>query len=154
MKINLPSSKQDILTIIPHKGKMALLDRVLEYGEKPSTLTAECDITEACLFYDAALDGIPSWVVFEFMAQGIAALSGIMNRARGIPQPGFILSVNGLKTHIPIIRGGSTVGVRVLEDTRMDSVFTFLCTAFLGQEEIAHARLTVIEQMNNEIFTL
>jgi len=74
--------KEELQTLIPHKGKMLLLSRVIEYDIEHS-VRAEYDITRNCLFYDPVLDGVPSWAGFEFIAQAVSVLTGIRKREKG-----------------------------------------------------------------------
>jgi predicted hotdog family 3-hydroxylacyl-ACP dehydratase len=138
--------KEELLTLLPHRGKMFLLSRVNDYDTKKRTLTAEYDITPECLFYDGELDGVPSWAGFEFMAQGVSAVSGISFREEGVkPKPGFILSVTGMETMIPVFKAGTTVTIRVEEDCRIDAVNTFDCRLRIGEEQAASAKVTVMD---------
>ncbi len=58
--------------LIPHSGKMSLLDKVLAYGE--DWLDAQVEISATTMFCD---DGkVPALVGIEYMAQAIAAYAG------------------------------------------------------------------------------
>jgi predicted hotdog family 3-hydroxylacyl-ACP dehydratase len=117
--------KEELQTLIPHRGKMMLLSRVIEYDLEGS-IRAEYDITEHCLFYDPATGGVPAWTGFEFMAQAISALSGIRDRERGQkPKIGFILGVSSMKIEIPFFAPGSPVEVRMNELDRTDMIYTY-----------------------------
>jgi predicted hotdog family 3-hydroxylacyl-ACP dehydratase len=146
--MNIPHciERDELITLLPHKGKMFLLSRLTEYDLTKRTLTAEYDITEDCIFYDPDLRGLPAWVGFEFMAQCISALSGLMGREQGKePKPGFILSISAMGVEIPILKAGTTVKIRIAEDMRIDSVFTFSCTVLLEGEPAVSAKLTVMD---------
>jgi predicted hotdog family 3-hydroxylacyl-ACP dehydratase len=145
--------KEELQSILPHQGKMLLISRVLEYDIDSRALTSEYDITEDCLFYDPLLEGVPSWACFEFMAQGVSAISGLVGRAMGKPPMlGFILSVSSLKTNIPLIKAGSVIRVRVTEDVRVDNVFTFHCVVLIGETQAAEAKLTVMDVEDSSVF--
>ena len=146
-------TKTDIMSLVPHRGKMLLLSRVLNYDLRERTLCSEYDITGTCQFYDPALDGVPAWVSFEFMAQSISALSGLLARSLGKePVIGFILSVSSMEIRIPLFLAGSTVRIEVEEELRVDSVFTFQCRVFAGGTEAAHAKLTVLDVEDISVF--
>ena len=84
-------TKEATSELVPHKGKMLLLDRVQNYSLEDVNITTEIDISRNSLFYEDDLDGIPAWVAFEYMAQSISALSGIYGRTKGDkPKVGFI----------------------------------------------------------------
>jgi predicted hotdog family 3-hydroxylacyl-ACP dehydratase len=136
----------ELLSLLPHKGKMFLLSRLKEYNTRARTLTAEYDIAADCIFYDPDLGGVPSWVSFEFMAQSISVLSGLAGRETGCgPKPGFILSVSNMELKIPVLKAGATVLIQVREDCRVDQVYTFDSEISLGGLSAASAKLTVMD---------
>lgn len=124
----------DLVKFLPHKGKMFLLSRVIQHSCENHSITTEYDITSGCIFYEAALGGIPSWVSFELMAQSISALIGIENKKKGKPPlPGFILSVSNFKAGIESFQNGSTVRMHVQEEFTADTVSQYECTCFEQQ---------------------
>ncbi|GHV42179.1 hypothetical protein AGMMS49546_19960 [Spirochaetia bacterium] len=138
--------KDELSTLLPHKGKMLLLSRLREYNIRERTLTAECDISGSCIFYDPELGGLPSWVCFEFMAQSISILSGLAGREAGLPpKPGFILSVSNMELKLPVLKPGTTAVIQIREDCRIDLVYTFDCEVLLGDRPAAAAKLTVMD---------
>jgi len=138
--------KQELETIIPHRGKMLLLSRVNSYDLEKRTLSAEYHISDDCIFFDPSLGGVPSWVGFEFMAQAISALSGIRDRELGIkPRIGFILSIPTMQMDIPVFSPGSAVVVRVEEVDRTGMIYTFSTEAFLEGRKIMEGKLMVME---------
>ena len=146
--------KEELQTLIPHKGKMFLLSRVTEY-DVAHGIRAEYDITEHCLFYDSAVDGVPSWTGFEFMAQAFSVLSGIRRRERGEkPKIGFILSIQSVKMEIPIFKNGSTVDVQVKETDCTDMIYTFEGEAFLEGRKVMEGRIMVMETSDEQFKSL
>ena len=138
--------KDELITLIPHKGKMVLLSRITAYNTTEHWLRSKYDVDSDCMFYDPRLGGIPSWLCFEFMAQSISALSGITGRENGrTPKVGFILSVSNMEIKVPVFKKETTVGVEVREDCIVNEVFTFNCRVFLNDESAATAKLTVME---------
>jgi len=137
--------QEELQTLIPHRGKMMLLDRVIEYDIEHS-IRAEYTITRNCLFYDSVLDGVPAWVGFEFMAQAISALTGIRKRAKGEkPKFGFILSIPSMRMEIPLFKNGSSVEIRVEETDCTDMIFTYEGEAFLEGRKVMEGKLMVME---------
>ncbi|MDR0451671.1 MAG: 3-hydroxylacyl-ACP dehydratase [Treponema sp.] len=132
--------KEGLLALLPHREGMLLLSRILDYDPDRHTLRAEYDITRDCLFYDPAIDGIPSWISFECMAQGMAAAIGIENRMPGL---GLILSVSNMVISRPVLKAGTTLSIAVTEDVRMNSVFTYTGEMSLGESLAAKAKFTV-----------
>jgi predicted hotdog family 3-hydroxylacyl-ACP dehydratase len=135
--------KEELLTLVPHKGRMFLLSRVVSWDLEKRFLTAEYDITGDCLFYKKELEGLPAWAGFELIAQSISALSGLNKRAEGKePLYGFILSVSELFLNQSVLKG--TVRIVVEEDTVIDNVYSFRGVVSTGETEAISAKLTVI----------
>ena len=139
-------TKEATSELVPHKGKMLLLDRVQNYSIEDVNITTEIDISRNSLFYEDDLGGIPAWVAFEYMAQSISALSGIYGRTKGDkPKVGFIMSVSGFKADIPVFKDGETVVVTVHETVRMDKAVTFDGVAKVGDKIAVTATLNTVE---------
>ena len=138
--------KEELHSIIPHRGRMLLLSRVKGYNLEERTIEAEYDITGNCLFYDPAMAGVPVWAGFEFIAQAISAYSGIRDRENGIPpKMGYILSVSSMRIGLPFFKSGSTVQIKAKEIERMDLVCTFEGEILLEGEKVMEGKLTVME---------
>ena len=142
-------TKERVSELVPHKGKMLLLDRVQNYSIESVSITTEIDISRDTFFYEEDLGGVPAWVAFEYMAQSISALSGIYGRSKGDkPKVGFIMSVSGFKTDVASFKEGETVVVSVHETIRMDSAVTFDGTASVGGKTVVTATLNTVEVDN------
>ena len=68
------SEKWPIESILPHRGSMLFLDRVVSYGS--DWIVCEADTAKQALFAQTP-KGIPAWFGLEYMCQSIAALEGI-----------------------------------------------------------------------------
>ena len=142
----MPIEKNELINLLPHKGRMFLLDRAVDVNFEEYSIKTQVDVTEQSMFFDKALGGIPSYVTFEYMAQSISALSGIDNRRRRLPpKVGVILSVSDFKTTVPVIKAGTTVTVLDCQQDIVDRVFSFNCTAYIGDILISSGKLTVME---------
>jgi predicted hotdog family 3-hydroxylacyl-ACP dehydratase len=144
--------QEELFTLIPHKGNIVLLSRLVSWDTEKHVLCSEYDITEGCMFYDLVLGGVPSWVAFELMAQSISALSGLIGREMGrSPRIGLILSVSGMEMHLPVFKTGSTALIEIREECQIDMVFTFNCKVSLREGSSpdhslsSSAKLTVME---------
>ena len=139
-------TKDLVSELVPHKGKMLLLDRVRDYDLKENSITTEIDIARDNMFYEDELGGVPVWVAFEYIAQSVSALSGICGRAKGEkPKTGFIMSVSGFKADVPVFKEGETVVVNVLENIRMDKAVTFEGSATVNGTLAVTAKLNTVE---------
>ena len=75
--------------VLPHQGRMLLLDTMLDADEEH----VSCGVTirPDSLFCDG-VNGVPSWVGLEYMAQTVSTYSGIdQARARQRPSIGLLL---------------------------------------------------------------
>jgi len=139
-------------SIIPHKGKMLLLSRIIDFDLDEQTLCAEYDITEDCIFYNPDIKGVPAWAGFEFIAQAVSALSGIRGQTSGEePKIGYILSVSSMLINSHFFKAGSTVQINVKESGCMDQVYNFEGTIFLEGKKVLDGKLTVIETTEKQI---
>jgi len=144
--------KDELLSIVPHRGKMLLLSRVMRYDLEARSIEAEYCITKDCIFYEPAAKGVPAWAGFEFMAQTVAAFSGIRDRAIGKPpQIGFVLAVSRLQIGLPFFREGSTVSIKMTEIDDMHPIFVFEGGIFLDGEKVLEGKLTVMEADDESI---
>jgi len=139
--------REEMLGLLPHRGKMLMIDRVTDYDMKERSLTAAWKVPGDSIFFNRALGGVPGWAVYECMAQAISVLSGLRNKMRGEkPKMGFILSVQGMKVDVPVLKEGELIEVSVREDYQVDLVYTFSGEARFGAgSTIADARLTVMD---------
>jgi predicted hotdog family 3-hydroxylacyl-ACP dehydratase len=75
--------------LLPHRGTMLLLDRVLAFSAQD--ITAECTPKREGWYADAR-GNMPAWIGIELMAQAIAAHVGLIKRSEGKPvSPGVLL---------------------------------------------------------------
>jgi predicted hotdog family 3-hydroxylacyl-ACP dehydratase len=140
---------EDLLALMPHRGEMYLISRVLEYDINARSLRSEHDIANTCLFYDPGLDGVPAYMCFEFMAQAVSALSGLTGKILGKPpMMGFILSVSSLEIKIPLFRQGDIIQIEINGQQAVEAVSTFQCVARVGENEAAKAKLMVMDIEN------
>jgi len=135
----------EVQTLIPHRGKMLLLSRIINYDIEQG-IHCEYDITRECLFYDSAIGGVPAWAGFEFMAQAISVLAGLRSRTRGEkPKIGFILSIPSMRIAVPVFAEGTTADIRLKECDCTDMIYTFEGEIFLGETKAMEGRLMVME---------
>lgn len=139
-------TREAVSELVPHKGKMLLLDRVMDYSLEEISISTEIDISKTSMFYDENLGGVPAWIAFEYMAQSISALSGIYGRTKGEkPKVGFIMSVTSFKSDVPAFKVGDVVTVKVRQTIRMDMAVTFDGTVSVGGKQVITATLNTVE---------
>ena len=137
---------EELLTLMPHRGRMFLISRVIKYDSGERSIEAEYDITEDCLFYDSLADGVPAWAGFEFIAQAISAIIGIEVREKGLsPKKGYILGISQTQISIPYFKTGSTLTIKSRELDGVDPVYIFTGEIFLNDREVLSGKLTVMD---------
>ena len=141
--------KEELLSLVPHRGKMLLMNKVLSYNLEEQSIEAEYHISEDCLFYDSAARGVPAWVGFECIAQTISALSGIRGKEKGAPpKTGFILAVSKLRIELPFYKTGSVLTIKSKEIESEYPVYIFGGEIFLGGKKALEGKITVMEVDN------
>lgn len=80
--------RYEVGQLVPHRGRMSLLDSIVEYG--PDWLRARVTPAPGAAF--ASPDGVPGWVGIEYMAQAASAFGGIEQVQRGeTPSIGLLI---------------------------------------------------------------
>lgn len=151
--MNQRIEKDQLIDLLPHKGKMFLLSRVTGHDTEKLSITVETDITEDFIFYEKEIDGIPNWCTFEIMAQAISALTGIHDAVYGIkPKAGCILSVSGFKADMPSFKKGTTIKATAFEEYRdlESGIYRYQCKAYESPESHEPAVEAVITVMQTE----
>lgn len=141
-----------ITEIVPHAGKMCLLDRAID-GDAES-LSCEVTIRDGGLFFkDGGVDG---WVGIEYMAQAVAAWAGWRARLRGeAPQIGFLLGSRRYECSQPRFALGQTYRVDVHRQFQANNgLGQFDCSIQLDGQIVASATLTVFEPANAKEFLM
>jgi predicted hotdog family 3-hydroxylacyl-ACP dehydratase len=145
----------DLAEVLPHRQPMILIDRICSYDVEGRTLTAEFDVKDGSMFFDAVLCGTPSWVGLEYMAQTVGALTGILGlEERGEkPQIGFILGTRKYLNNICHFSVGKTYTVEASVVFYDDSVGSFKCEIRESTGEIcAMAEINAFSPENVELF--
>ena len=138
--------KDELITLVPHKGKMFLIERIMDYDTDAWKICSETVVRDSCLFYDKAIDGIPNYVLFELIAQTISALTGIVIKEKNLPvNMGFILSVSALTFAVPVVKAGQTVQIAAERVGEVDNVYSFAAEVSVDGTAIGGGKLTVLE---------
>lgn len=106
--------------LLPHSGRMVLLQRIVSYNE--TSLLAEAEIgTNHILLPDGAT-GLPSYLGAEIMAQGVAAWAGAHALDRGeTVRLGFLLGTRKLVFRQPEIAIGTQLSVYIQQSWQDNS---------------------------------
>lgn len=146
--------KPELENYLPHKDSMLLLDRIMSWNFDKQLLESEVDTRNNSLFFNEELDGIPAWVGFEYMAQSIAALSGLDARHNLEQEPcvGFIMSVRNYATTMPAYPVNKVLRIQITQLFNEDSVVSFDCAIIMDGKIVSTAIVNAIETDEPEKF--
>ncbi len=137
--------------LLPHRGTMLLLDRVLAYDA--DTASAEYAPRSDAWYADA--DGnMPAWIGIELMAQTVAAHVGLLKRSAGAPpKQGALLGTQRYSAQRPAFAAGAPLRIRTRSIYRDASgLGAYECSIASGDEEVASATLKVYEPDDFQTF--
>jgi predicted hotdog family 3-hydroxylacyl-ACP dehydratase len=127
--------------LLPHKGPICLLDRVIAAGDDVLVATAAFG-PESPFCRDGR---VGSWIGLECMAQAVGAWSGYQRLLRGVPpRIGFLLGTRRFDCHRPWLALGHVLRIEVRKVIEMDDgLGQFNGQIFDADDEVASAVLTV-----------
>lgn len=132
--------------ILPHDHPMILIDRVVSFDG--DSIRCQVEIEEHSSFCEK--DVVPSYIAMEYMAQTIAAWSGLMSRSRGEkPKLGFLLGTRHLDLNISNFESGQVLDIYGKLLYKTDEMASFECHVDLKGREVARAKMNVFQP--NEI---
>jgi len=115
----------DVAALVPHSGRMVLLDRVVEHEEQ--SITCSVVIRPDSLFVSHGQVG--PWVGMEYMAQTIAVHGGVAAVQQGKPVPiGFLLGCRSIDLSTGPFRVGQTLHVRARHVWGDEQLMKFSCS--------------------------
>jgi len=134
--------------VLPHDHPMILLDSLYDFCQEKATC---CHlITAQSLFFDATLQGVPSYVGIEYMAQTIAAYANaneLVNNRK--VEVGFLVSSRKYKCDFPVFKLGMALQITAKQLYKDDSgLSAFDCAIFINDDQIASARINVFQPEN------
>lgn len=145
--------KPEIMTftieeVLPHDHPMILLDSLATFDDDSATC---CNlITEQSLLFDATLQGVPSYVGIEYMAQSIAAYANANELVNNRPvEIGFLVSTRKYKCDYAVFKLGMALQITVKLLYKDESgLSAFDCAIFIDNKEVATARVNVFQPEN------
>ena len=136
----------ELSTLVPHKGKMFIIDRISDSNPNAWTIESQTKITRNFMFYDEKLQAVPNYACFEIIAQTVSALTGIYARENNLPpNMGFILSVSNLHFEFDSIKEGQIVTAKAHREAAVDNVYSFTAELMLDGNPAGSGKLTVME---------
>ncbi|MGB1197797.1 MAG: 3-hydroxylacyl-ACP dehydratase [Thalassotalea sp.] len=131
--------------VISHRDPMILISGLNHYDD----IRACCwvDINEHSPFYNSALNGVPSYVGIEYMAQTVAAYAGAnaLDHQQTV-KIGFLLGARKMTTKVRSFTKGTRLTVNVEELYREESgLSVFGCSISANDEIVAEAKVNVFQ---------
>ncbi len=140
--------KDELKTLVPHRGKMFLVDRITDYDTEKWEISSETKITEDFMFFDKKLDAVPNYALFEIAAQTVSALTGLYARENNLPpNMGMILSVSRLKFDSGTVKSGQTVTVKAFRESDVGKVSSFGAFFYVDGSPYGEGKFTVMESI-------
>ena len=131
----------DVATLIPHSGRMVLLDRVVQFDG--NNLTTEMTVRNDGLFGNEK--EVPAWAGIEYMAQAVAAYAGIKSKLAGEPiKLGYLLGTRRYNSNVSTISVGASLTIHIKNIIQDDKLGVFDCSIWGNGIEIT-ANLTVYQ---------
>jgi len=114
----------NIAALIPHSGRMILLDRIIDYDEQ--TLSVELVVRGDGLLGDDKT--VPAWAGIEYMAQAVAVYVGIRSELAGEPiKLGFLLGTRRYSGNVAGFDVGTALTIQVTNIIQDDKLGVFAC---------------------------
>jgi predicted hotdog family 3-hydroxylacyl-ACP dehydratase len=132
-----------ILELVPHDGRMSLLDRVIDIGEDD----IRCGLTLHAESLFCGVDGVGAWVGIEYMAQTVAAFAGWEAKKRGEAiKPGFLLGTRRYLCHRSWFHPGDALVIEARRELQAPSgLAAFECRITVDGACCAEATLSVYQ---------
>jgi predicted hotdog family 3-hydroxylacyl-ACP dehydratase len=128
--------------ILFHEAPMILIDRVEAYDDR--TVQSSVEITPDSPFL--ANDTVPAYVSVEYMAQSIAAYSGIKARSSGEEvKIGYLASIRKIDFNAPHFVIGDKLNITVKMIWNETPMAVFDCVIEVQDKVVASARLNVFQ---------
>lgn len=135
-----------IRSLVPHAGKMVLLDHVVAADKE--SLSATVTIRPDSLFYKDK--GVGAWVGIEYMAQTVAAYAGYVALQHGEPvKVGFVIGTRRYECAQHMFALGSVLQIQIRCIMQADNgLGAFECTIHEGDKLLASATLNAFQPDN------
>ena len=136
--------KDELLSLVPHRGKMFLLDNITDYDIENWKIASETTARETCIFFIEE-KGIPNYTLFEFAAQTISALTGLYAKKNNLPvSMGMVLSVTGMNFSLDYIQKDSVIKVTAEKDAELGEILTFKVEFTVDSKNAGSGKITVM----------
>ena len=145
----------NLVDIMPHRGRMLLLDGLESYDAENGVLKACFTVRADNVFFDVSIGGLPSWISIELMAQASAACAGAYDLAESPgqpPRPGLLLGSRKVAMPRAVYPLGESFTVTAAEAFHDDESGAFECEIRDGGTVVAKAMLSAYRPQDMEGF--
>jgi predicted hotdog family 3-hydroxylacyl-ACP dehydratase len=156
--VSLDQKQYAFAEVVPHTQPMVLLDDIEARGD--DYVTASVVLSPESPFAEDS--GVPAWVGIEYMAQTIAAFSGVGAREQGLPiKMGFLVGSRSYKSSVSEFPFGTRLFVHAEQIIQGDNgLFVFSCSISCrdkmdennSEKILAEANLNVFQPDDPEAF--
>jgi predicted hotdog family 3-hydroxylacyl-ACP dehydratase len=141
---DIPISKAEIRTLIPHSGTMCLLDSVTEWDDRSIVCSSNTHRDPANpLRRDGQLSAVHA---FEYAAQAAAVHGGLRARSVGVmAPPGYLAALRDARLHVTRLDDlASPLQIRVHHLFGEAANTVYECRVSAGDVLLAEGRITII----------
>ena len=130
--------------LLPHRGSMLLLDRLISFDH--NSTTSEYSPRENAWYADEC-GNMPAWIGIELMAQTIATHVAMLKREENLPMKhGILLGTQRYTSSQPLFLAGGKLQIQAKMIYRDDSGFcAYECHIMAHDQKIAEATIKVFE---------
>lgn len=111
---------------IPHKGKMLLIEGIIDINFDDNEILTFSNIKKDNIFYDNCQnpdnEGIDSYIFTEYAAQTSAAYNGALNNSNDSNRVGFILNIKKVNCYINKVKSDNKVYIFVKETLKDSNI--------------------------------
>ncbi len=142
--MTLQSPWPSVAALLPHRGEMLLIDRVLDSAGDRTTVEATL---KADAWYSDAQGNAPAWIGVELMAQAISAHASLVAIAAGAaPRRGVLLGTRAYSATVPAFHAGDRLTIAAQMSFHDESgLAAYVCTIERAGTRLAAAELKVYE---------
>lgn len=137
----------EILSLVPHRNNMLLIDSVL--SDDPENFIVKKFIDETFCFLEK--EGVPSYCAVEMMAQGVCAYNTTHYTENKKIKIGFMVSIRNFKSNMDFIPMNSELEIVVKPVLIVKNSGTFECFVMLGGKRVSSARITAYVPSEKEL---
>lgn len=123
---------------IPHKGKMLLIDDIIDINFDDNEILTFSEIKKDNIFYESLENnqGIDSYIFTEYVAQTAAAYNGALSNNNDAKRVGFILNIKKANCYIDRVESDNRVYIFVKETLKDNNIAYYDGEVFIYNDDI------------------